>query len=228
MKDSCSLESRGTVQGQGDDSLGIVASEEPPYPDVMPGTITFGTQRIPLVAARRDFSFRPTDAEQVLPDISEEDFWRQQRRRDLAMSARERRAQDRAAGPERAVRPRTQSHLETLAGMLSSEGGLGGAEARARILDITEDLRPFPLDESEPGQRAAGAPEQDAAQQAQQPGLRALEHRSTAFLQDLRQLAHMLHGPPPLDAASLHGACASVFLAPCSCPLCITVMSDWA
>ena len=127
MKDSCSLESRGTVQGQGDDSLGIVASEEPPYPDVMPGTITFGTQRIPLVAARRDFSFRPADAEQVLPDISEEDFWRQQRRRDLTMSARERRAQDRAAGPERAVRPRTQSHLETLAGMLSSEGGARGS-----------------------------------------------------------------------------------------------------
>ena len=222
------------VQGQGDDGLGIVASEEPPYNDVMPGSITFGTQRIPLVAARREFSFRAADGQQVLPDISEEEFWRQQRSRDLALSARDRRAQDRAAGQERAVRPRTQSHLETLAGMLSSEEGLGNVEARAqararaRILEA-EALRPWPLDEASQG--AAGTPDQDAvhpARHAQQPGLRALEHRSTAFLQDLRQLAHMLHGPPPLDATSLHGAHASAFLAPCCCPFRITGMSGCA
>ena len=221
------------MQGQGDDSLGIVASEEPPYNDAMPGSITFGTQRIPLVAARREFSFRSADGQQVLPDISEEEFWRQQRSRDLAMSARERRAQDRAAGPERAVRPRTQSHLETLAGMLSSEDGLGerAARRRARMMDETEGLMPFPLDASGASQSAAGAPDRDTAQQAeqaQQPGLRALEHRSTAFLQDLRQLTHMLHGPPPLDAASLHGAHASAFLAPWFCPLRTTRMSGSA
>ncbi|CAL5218375.1 g43 [Coccomyxa viridis] len=184
--------------GQGDDGLGIVASEEPPYNDVMPGSITFGTQRIPLVAARREFSFRAADGQQVLPDISEEEFWRQQRSRDLALSARDRRAQDRAAGQERAVRPRTQSHLETLAGMLSSEEGLGNVEARAqaraqaRILEA-EALRPWPLDEASQG--AAGTPDQDAvhpARHTQQPGLRALEHRDEEMaLPEAVRLAHL-------------------------------------
>lgn len=165
----------------------------------MPGGMTFRTQQTPLGAVRSGWTSFLADGREAMPNMSEDEFWRRRSQRS-ALAVQDRRAQGRAAGPEQAVR-RTQSHLETLAGMLSSEGGLGEAEARARILDITEGLRDAAGGRSGASQTAVGAPDQDAAQQAQQPGLRALEHRSTAFLQDLRQLAHWLHGPPPFNAA---------------------------
>ena len=205
------------MQGPRAHGLGIVASEEPPPTAVMPGDMPFGTQQTArgTYAAHRGWRLRAADppssvyGPEVTPNISEEEFWRQRNQRP-APAAQDQGAQDRAAGQERAVRQRPQSHLETLAGMLSSEGGLGEAEARARILDITEGLRDGTGGGSGASQSAAGAPDQDAAQQ---PGLRALEHRSTAFLQDLRQLTHALHGPPPLNAAVfLHGAAALAFL----------------
>ena len=118
--------------------------------------------------------------------------------RGLAYTASEMQAQNPAAGLERAARPHIESHLETLAGMLSSEGGVGAAETRAHILDVTGALRGISDGGGEARQSAAGASDRAAAQQAQQPGLRALEHRSTAFLQDLRQTSHSAARPTTL------------------------------
>ena len=204
----CGLRSLHCVQGQGDDGLSIVASEEPPgaAAPVRPWRpVPMGNQ------------MRTADG-QILT-ISEASAWGQQPSRGLAYAEHEMRAQNRAARPERAARPRTESHLETLAGMLSSESGLGEAETRARILDITGALRDAAEGGVEARQSAAGAPDRAIAQQPQQPGLRVLEHRSTVFLQDLRQNCHRAQqGPPP----SSH----RVFLAWCpgTCFLCHPVV----
>lgn len=188
------------LHAQGDHGLGIVASDEPPEQSV-PQQRQTGVRRGRLVES--------ADNEQQ-EDMSDDEEWGPSRLGYAARESRVRaithRAEQAALQSElahwgervgRAVRPRTESRLETLAGMLSSESGLGEAETRARILDLTGALRDstgalrdpsgvgIPLGPGGQGNEvAAAAPDQAAAQQ---PSLRALEHRSTAFLQDLRQ-----------------------------------------
>ena len=133
------------------------------------------------------------DVQQIVAEVAEEENYGSQiGNTGLAYTASEMRTQHRAAGQERAAPPHTESHLETLAGMLSSESGLGEAETRAHILDVTDALRDISDGGGEP-RRGAGRTwarrgrAVQLARRAQQPGLRTLEHRSTAFLQGLRQ-----------------------------------------
>lgn len=193
------------LQGQGDHGLGIMASDEPPEQPV-PQPRQTGVRRGRPVESAHD---------EQQEDMSEDEEWGPSRlgyaARDMRVRAIAHRAEQAALQSElahwgervgRAVRPRTESRLETLAGMLSSETGLGEAETRARILDLTGALRDstgalrdpsgggiqHPTGPGGQGNEvAAAAPDQAAAQQ---PSLRALEHRSTAFLQDLRQRNH--------------------------------------
>lgn len=107
-------------------------------------------------------------------------------------------------------RPRAESRLETLAGMVATEGlypdSAAPPAAGQRRTSQTANRRAWPgpglLVQREEGALgtagtggmpgAASAPAQAAAEQ---PSLRTLEHRSTAFLQHLRQSIIVLHAP---------------------------------
>ena len=190
--------------------LGIVASEEPP------AEAATRRERPAVDYVQMDRAVQEMEEEEAAFDEAEREDEEDGRRagpRSIFHGASE---FYRLARRGRAQRRAAESALEALADVVAPDAAAPGeVPDRLAFAARMSAVRGQLGQEAGSGAASAAAAEPDQAA-GQQPGLRALEHRSTVALQDLRQCDIALHErPPPILTEYLPNSTYALASPPC-------------